>query len=235
MVYLHGYAQATEKLLLSRPDMGASPAAQAVSRAALERAAITVDDLAAFDFYSCFPIAVANVAIDAFGIDRDDARGPTVTGGLPYFGGPGNNYSMHAIAEMVATLRAKPGRSGFVGANGGYLSKYSAGIYSTTPRPWRDWSSEALQCDLDAVDGIDPLDIFSGEGMVETYTVSHRRSESGDAPDYAIVIGRTAEGNRFIARSAAGETTAAVAHAQDILGRPVTVSSMDGINIFRFT
>ena len=35
-------------------------------------------------------------------------RGLTVTGGLPYFGGPGNNYSTHGIAEMVARCRAAP-------------------------------------------------------------------------------------------------------------------------------
>ena len=35
------------------------------------------------------------------GIDGDDPRGLTLTGGLPYFGGPGNSYSLHGIAETV--------------------------------------------------------------------------------------------------------------------------------------
>ena len=213
LVYLHGYAHATEKLLLSRPDIGASPAAQAVARAAIERADMTADDLAAFDFYSCFPIAVANVATDALGIDPDDSRPLTVTGGLPYFGGPGNNYSMHAIAEMVATVRAMPGRSGLVGANGGYLSKYSAGIYSTTPRLWRNCPSHALQRELDEMNPVGLIEKFTGEGTVETYTVVHRQGR----PDHAIVIGRNAKGERFIARSADDDATAATAHREDVL------------------
>ena len=49
---------------------------------------------------------------------------------------PGNNYSMHAIAETVQRARSAPGSYGLVGANGGIMSKYSAGVYSTTPAAW---------------------------------------------------------------------------------------------------
>jgi acetyl-CoA C-acetyltransferase len=42
---------------------------------------------------------------DGVELATDDPRGLTVTGGLPYFGGPGNNYSMHAIAETLAQMR----------------------------------------------------------------------------------------------------------------------------------
>jgi acetyl-CoA C-acetyltransferase len=55
---------------------------------------------------------------------------------LPFFGGPGNNYSMHGIAETVSEMRERPGQFGLVGANGGIMSKYSAGVYSTEPAEW---------------------------------------------------------------------------------------------------
>lgn len=232
MVYLHGYARAAEKPLLARPDLGVSPAARAVARAALDRAGLTADDVAAFDFYSCFPIAVSNVAIDEFGLLASDPRRLTVTGGLPFFGGPGNNYSMHAVAEMVGRVRASPDRPGFVGANGGYLSKYSAGVYSTNPRPWRTWSSEDLQGALDAVPESPTIGGFVGEGVIETYTVFHLRGEIR----YALVLGRGPNGNRFIARTAENDTTtAAIAHAEDVLGRRVTVQQNElGVGIFIF-
>ena len=67
----------------------------------------TLDEIDYFDIYSCFPAAVA-IACDELGLDRLDHRGLTVTGGLPFFGGPGNNYSMHAIASMVEQLREAP-------------------------------------------------------------------------------------------------------------------------------
>jgi len=231
-VYLHGYARATEKPLLSRPDLGASPAARAASRAALTRAGLVPNDVAAFDFYSCFPIAVSNVAVDEFGLSDDDPRKLSVTGGLPFFGGPGNNFSMHAIAALIPILRNKPGKAGFVGANGGFLSKYSAGVYSTIPRPWRNWSSTALQAELDAVPAQPLLDGYDGTGTVETASVLHVRGVT----EMAVIIGRTAQGLRFIARSRPGDdTTIATAHENDVLGWSVTVAnSEDGVNLFSF-
>lgn len=231
LVYLRGYARAVEKSVLHRPDLGASPAAAAVSRLALRHAGVGVEDVDAFDFYSCFPIAVSNVAIDAFGLSPSEPRGLTVTGGLPYFGGPGNNYSMHAIAEMVERVRKTDGRPGFVGANGGYLSKYSAGLYSSAPRPWKACDSRALQAELDAVPSPEVLATYEGQGEVESYTVQHAK----DGPGHATVVGRTANGRRFIARSSAEDReTCLRAHEDDILGAAIDVTSSSGINSFTF-
>ena len=85
------------------------------------------------DLYCCFPIAV-QMGARALGIALDDPRGLTITGGMPFFGGPGNNYSGHAIADMVGRLRAESGL-GYVAANGGFLSKHSIGVYGATPPP----------------------------------------------------------------------------------------------------
>ena len=47
-----------------------------------------------------FPSAV-EIGCQELGIATDDPRGLTITGGLPYFGGPGNNYVMHSIVQMI--------------------------------------------------------------------------------------------------------------------------------------
>ena len=132
-VYLHGGADTKERTPIERQDLSAYPAAALASRRALAVAGRTVGGIDLFDLYSCFPIAVFDVR-DDLGIATDDPRPLTVTGGLPFFGGAGNNYSMHAIASMVQALRERPGAYGFVGANGGFLSKYSVGVYSTTAK-----------------------------------------------------------------------------------------------------
>ena len=108
-VFLHGQADLRERNLLERNDLGEAPAAPMAVRHALEVAEIGIDDVDFFDFYSCFPIAVSNIT-DALGLLPQDSRGLTLTGGLPYFGGPGNNYSMHAIAEAVERVRASAGQ-----------------------------------------------------------------------------------------------------------------------------
>ena len=135
-----------------------------------------------FDLYSCFPSAV-EVACEEFGLAEDDPRGLTVTGGLPYFGGPGNNYVTHAIAEMVSRVRAAPGRFGMVTANGNFLTKHAFGIYGTTPwrGPWRREPAAGYQAELDArpTPPLNPAP--EGRARIETYTVMHGRGGAAGA------------------------------------------------------
>ena len=132
-VFLHGCADGIDTWVVSeRERLDASPAIRGCARIALDMAGKTAADVAAFDLYSCFPSAV-EVAMKEIGIAEDDPRPISVTGGLPFFGGPGNNYVTHSIAEMMNVVRKKPGSFGMVTANGNYLTKHSAGLYSTEP------------------------------------------------------------------------------------------------------
>jgi acetyl-CoA C-acetyltransferase len=194
-IYLHGGADAKERAPLDRNNMAAYPAAGLASRRALDVAGIKAADIGAFDFYSCFPIAVFDVR-DELGVPANDPRPLTVTGGLPFFGGAGNNYSMHAIASMIRHLRAHPGTYGFVGANGGFLSKYSVGVYSTKPAAWTDFSSADLQKQIDGWQSPTVAAEEESDGRVETYTIDYGR----EAPR-AIVVCRTSNGARFVAMS----------------------------------
>jgi acetyl-CoA C-acetyltransferase len=131
-------------------------------------------------------------------VATDDPRGLTVTGGLPFFGGPGNNYSMHAIASTLSRVRAQPGTYGFVGANGGIMSKHSTGVYTTVPYEFRPSRSERIQADLDAVPAPAEALSASGPAVIETYTVKHGR----DGTRSGIVLGRLeSDGRRFVARA----------------------------------
>jgi acetyl-CoA C-acetyltransferase len=227
-VYLHGQADANELTIMERPDLSASPSAISAGRKALELAGKTVDDMAVFDFYSCFPIAVFNM-IDGLGIAADDPRGLTLTGGLPYFGGAGNNYSMHAIAEVVPALRARPGAFGFIGANGGMLSKYSVGVYSTAPADWSQPEARRAKIPYDPVPGLE-VETATGEATVETYTTTTTRS--GPA---IVVIARLADGRRAAANQASEAAFAELA-AREPIGRRVRLETdADGFNRFTFT
>jgi len=192
-IYLHGGADVAERTPIERLDMSRSPATVLACRAALDSAGADLSDIDVFDLYSCFPIAVFNV-LDGLGIALDDPRPMTVTGGLPFFGGAGNNYSMHAIASMVRHLRAHPGETGFVGANGGFLSKYSVGVYSAVAKDWKGFSSKALQAEVNGWD--QPTLVEAGDGVVETYTIDYQ----GKAP-VGTIVARTAEGARLVAQT----------------------------------
>jgi acetyl-CoA C-acetyltransferase len=182
------------------------------------------------DLYSCFPSAV-EIACAENGLALDDPRGLTITGGLPYFGGPGNNYVTHSIAEMISKVRSKPGSKGLVTANGNYVTKQSAGIYSTDRpgKPFAPKDPKVYQAAIDADKGADTIEAPSGNGTIETYTVMHDRK----GPSYAILFARDAEGRRFIANTPDDPGLLRDMTERDYLGATGTVVSKDGLNVFR--
>ncbi|MBV9593798.1 MAG: acetyl-CoA acetyltransferase [Actinobacteria bacterium] len=228
-VFLHGHADLRERTLLERADLSCSPASVLASRHAREVAGVDVVDIATFDLYSCFPIPVFNIC-DGLSLRPDDPRGLTLTGGLPFFGGAGNNYSMHAIAETVQRLRAHPGAHGFVGANGGYMSKYSVGIYSTTPTAWREDGSRALQREVDSWPAVPSTAEADGAATIETYTVKC----AGDGARGGMVVGRLASTDeRFLARVEDGdaEMLDLLLLADEPIGMEITVRSGPNGNV----
>jgi acetyl-CoA C-acetyltransferase len=230
-VFLHGCAQGDDHWhVTERLELHRSPALRHVVADTLGMAGRRVADVDLFDLYACFSSAV-EIACEEIGLAEDDPRGLTVTGGLPYFGGPGNNYVTHAIAEMVQRLRARPGRFGLVTANGNYVTKHAAGLYSTAPLagPWRRDDPGRLQARLDALPKAPFTATPEGPATVETYTVVHGRR----GPEMGIVFGRLAEGGaRFVAVTPDDPATLADLEARDALGRPGRVRAQAGRNLF---
>ena len=226
-IYLHGYAQGADKLVTERADLSRSRAMELVLDQALATSGKTVADISKFDLYSCFPIAVL-IAAEVLGLDWK-TKTLTVTGGLPFFGGPGNNYSMHAIASMAERLRETPGDFGLVLANGGFLSKEAAGVYSTTPKEdWRPISSGALQAKLNSEPAV-PAVNRSGEGVVESFTVTYSKNN----PQRGYVALRTPEGRTLARVGTSHRATLTALAANDPIGKTVRVENRDGANFLK--
>lgn len=218
-VFLHGHADLRCRDLFDRQDLSAYPAAGIAVRHALEVAGTALDELTHLDLYSCFPVAVSSV-LDELGLAPDDSRGLTLTGGLPFFGGAGNNYSMHAIAEAVDRCRTDPAATALVVANGGMLSKCSVGVYAARPAPWRPDRSAELQSEIDAwpAPALEPHP--EGWGRIEASTARVR----GDATGPFVVVGRLEEsGARFMANELEDDPDIAELLAGDPVGRRVYV------------
>ncbi|MCX2980184.1 acetyl-CoA acetyltransferase [Halieaceae bacterium IMCC14734] len=221
-VYLHGMADGTELELSRRPDPGKSPMAGRVADRALEIAGLSIDAIDAIDIYSCFPCAVTAVA-DHLGLPTDGSRALTLTGGLPYFGGPGNNYSMHGIAEAVSAARNRSDAYIMVTANGGVMSKHASGIYSQIPSS-TDWATVETKVSDSGVEHRD-ICLDPGQGTIVSYTVHFDR----DGGAHAIIIGDTAEGERFVATTAKDDQATAQALLEtDPIGQPVSVTPPEG-------
>ncbi len=234
-IYLHGCADTKEVAVSERPNYYRSVAMQVMAEQVFAGSGLTMDDVNHIDFYSCFPSAV-EMARDCFGLRDDDPRDLTITGGLPFHGGAGNNYVMNSIAAMADRLRANPGQYGLVTANGGYFSKHAAGLYSTTPvsRPWLRVQPSVYQAQIDNTIKAPFTQSPSGQATIETYTVTYGRD---GAPVQGYAIGRLGDiedpaAVRFLSLLPSDRELLLGATEVDMIGKQGKVLCEDGTNVF---
>lgn len=191
-VFMHGMAQGSELETSYREDLTMSAMAGDVAKHALKMAQLDISAIGLVDIYSCFPCAITTVA-DQLGLPSDGSHVLTATGGLPYFGGPGNNYSMHGLAEAMRWSKNNPAGYAMVTSNGGVLSKHASGVFSNSPSQI-DWSSADTKLSNEAYKrrtvSADP-----GSGTIVTYTIQFDAKGGSNA----IIIGETDQGERFVA------------------------------------
>jgi len=227
MYWLGGaFAEERAWFVSERADLSHSAALETCAARALDAAALTMDKVDFIDFYSCFPVAV-ELACEAYGIAEDDARGLTVTGGLPYAGGPGSNYTTHAVATMLERVRRRSGSVGLCTGNGWYLTKHAAALFGSEPRQLSRRDAAAPKAVGDA-----PVSLVhepSGRGRVEAYTVTYDRE---GAAQRAIVLGRLESGERFIANTPQDRTLLEAITARELCGARGKVACQSGLGCF---
>ncbi|BFM14537.1 acetyl-CoA acetyltransferase [Maricurvus nonylphenolicus] len=216
-VFIHGHGDADDTFVSQRESLDASWSMKTACQQALQMADISAQQISQFDLYSCFPVAVL-AACDALDIPWDAQQDLTVTGGLPFFGGAGNNYSMHAIAQMYHNLLASPDEFGLVLANGGYLTKASVGIYSVRPctKSLPATKPCAKECSEREV-----LFPFEGQAVIESYSLVYKR----DIPTQGLIVGRDKIfGRRVLAKMPDGDQSAAkFLMSDEPIGKEVSV------------
>jgi len=219
-VYPMGGADLCEVWHVSqRPRLERSPAIGLAAHSALDHAGVSLQEIGALDLYSCFPSAV-QLACHALELASDDPRGVTITGGLPYFGGCGNNYTMHAIATMVERIRERPPLLGLVTALGWYSSKHAVGVYGTRAglKPWNQLAASSLvQKSIDSSAMPPPLEQARGRLHIEALVVRHDRDNQ---PFSATAIGRLDRGRRAIAKIEASSDELLAIEKEEVVGLP---------------
>jgi acetyl-CoA C-acetyltransferase len=200
-VYLRGWSYATDPVLVAaHEEMWRSPAMTRTSQAALAGAGVGVDDVKYLDLYSCFASSL-HFAADALGIAPTDPRGLTVTGGLPYHGGPASGYLTHSIAAIVERLRADPGAFGLVSGVGMHMTKHVYGCYSTVPGNVR------APAPSQPADEVPVVANHEGDARVSAYSVVHGRDGE---PEWAILVCDLDGGARTYAQLRDADACAAV-------------------------
>ncbi|MBI9076327.1 MAG: acetyl-CoA acetyltransferase [Desulfatibacillum sp.] len=181
-----------------RPRLDNSPALEHCVRLALEQAGLDLSQIQAFDLYSCFP-SMVEMALSSLNLRADDPRPFTVTGGLPFFGGPMGNYSMHAIATVVDKIRAGSVDSAMITANGGFNTRHSVGIYGAKPSGagWPPRDDSPIQEEILSATLPEPESKANGDMRVEGYIV--RNNRDGE-PEKGLVLGSLENGRKTLAR-----------------------------------
>ena len=220
-----------------RPNFYSSPSISRSLDAALLAADLPVSDVDAYDFYSCFPI-VPKLACAHLGLPMIPPYPKPISllGGLTFFGGAGNNYSMHAITQMTRHLRERRGKNGLILANGGVATYQHVICLSSEPPtevhqyPQSNPLPETLPSLDDSAFEREP----NGRASVETYTVDFAR---GGSPKLGHVVGRLVSNKkRFLANHGDEKTLIELASkTREPIGRLGSVKiGLSGNNVFSF-
>lgn len=222
-VYLHGWDYAEEPpSIAEREELWRCPALETAGASALAMAGKDISDIQHLDLYSCFASSL-NFTKDALGIAEQDPRPLTVTGGLPYFGGPGNNYTTHSVATLVEELRRHSSDFGLISGVGMHMTHHVFAVYGAA-RPGnlsRPSQSRAQRPTRTIVD------IVKGPATIVAYTVLH--DQHGD---WALAICETPNGQRCYSHCTSEEALVSM-EVREWVGQRVQLSH-DNTGINRF-
>jgi acetyl-CoA C-acetyltransferase len=216
-VFPRAGAEANDHWFISERDqLHSSPAIRLAGNKTFALDGTAIEEVAHVDLYSCFPSAV-QLGAAALGLPLDDPDLPlTVTGGLQFGGGPGNNYVTHSIAAMCERLRRDPGSLGLVTALGWYATKHAVGLYSSEPPP-NGFRWENVQQAVDALPSRSATTEAEAAADIESYVVMHDRD---GAPARATVTALLPDGTRALAATEDTDEMAELVSAEGV-GRRV--------------
>ncbi len=185
---------------LQRPHYQWSPGMKGALDGALSGASLEAGDVDLFELYSCFPVA-PKLALSHLRLPDECV---SVTGGLTFFGGPGNNYTTHGLAAMVRALREGQGSTGLIYGQSGFMIKHHALVVGREPprQGYIAWDARERQRQIDTMPKPELVDGAKGACRVETYTVVYDRSGE---PETGIVVGLLDADRRFVAHTAADD------------------------------
>ena len=222
-ITLRGFCAAQDPCYVAqRDEMWRSISMKEASTEALRCAGVGIDEIAHLDLYSCFASSV-NFARDALGLSDEDTRPLTMTGGLPYFGGPGSGYLSHSIVSTVERLREEPNEWGLVSGVGMHMQNHVFGVYSGTPGDLVLPDEQSVQARVSKAQVREIENRATGAATVAAYTVVHDR----EGPKTGVAVCDLPGGARCYAHA----TDPAIMRSMmsdEWVGKKVQLSAGDG-------
>ena len=124
-----------------------------------------------YEIYSCFPLAVQQF-IKVLNLDPISKL--TVTGAMPFGGGPLNNYMLHSTAQMIEKLREDRDKIGLVTGVSGMMTKQGICLWAT--EPITEFTVQNVTAEAAKQDEAIPMSSISeGVATVLGYTVIYEK------------------------------------------------------------
>ena len=144
-------------------SLGMIYAAKSINRM-MEQLDIRLD---AYDLYSCFPAAVKMFSKS---LELGSESPKTITGSMPYAGGPLNSFVIHSTVKMIQKIRALEARHGLVTGVSGMMTKQSFCVWGKEYQEQFIFDDVTERAKLDEKP-VELSNIAEGEGEIIGYTI----------------------------------------------------------------
>ena len=144
-------------------SLGMIYAAKSINRM-MEQLDIRLD---AYDLYSCFPAAVKMFSKS---LELGSELPKTITGSMPYAGGPLNSFVIHSTVKMIQKIRALEARHGLVTGVSGMMTKQSFCVWGKEYQEQFIFDDVTERAKLDEKP-VELSNIAEGEGEIIGYTI----------------------------------------------------------------
>jgi len=157
-------------------SLGMSYAANSIGRM-IKRLGIKLD---AYDLYSCFPAAIKMFS-KSLGLGSEIPK--TITGSMPYAGGPLNSFVLHSTVKMIQKIRSLEVGYGLVTGVSGMMTKQSFCVWGKEYQEQFIFEDVTEQAKLDEIP-VELSNISEGEGEIIGYTIIEGRENAPKAVFY---------------------------------------------------
>jgi len=179
--------------VIQRPDITHPVGLQLAAEFLLETAAKNKINPSLYELYSCFPVAV-QLFTESLNVPENIDK--TITGGMPFAGGPLNNYMLHATAQMLMKIRENTNEIGLITGVSGMMTKQALAIWGKDPVI--DFESMDVTAEAEILEIPVPMsDLKKGDATVIGCTTLYEKHN----PIKAVFYAEDSQGHRLVLTS----------------------------------
>jgi len=179
--------------LIQRPDISDPIGLKLASDFLLETAEKNNIQPSLYELYSCFPIAVQ---LFSESLNVPESVPKTITGGMPFAGGPLNNYMLHATAQMLMKIRENINEIGLITGVSGMMTKQALAIWGKNPI--MNFQSMDVTKEAEKLESPVPMSTLEN-GEAEVIGCTNLYEKLG--PSKAVFYAQDSQGHRLVLTS----------------------------------